>query len=103
MKVNDENRRIRIISQRHGSADPDPDPHQNVMDPRHWERLDQGHLHPPLEHPETNMPRPGIEPVSPASQASSPARAIRTAFAVAIRNLYMYSGKKLTVYFLQNF
>ncbi len=22
------------ISQRHGSADPDP--HQNVMDPRHW-------------------------------------------------------------------
>ncbi len=21
------------ISQRHGSADPDPDPHQNVMDP----------------------------------------------------------------------
>jgi hypothetical protein len=23
------------ISQRHGSADPDPDPHQNVMDPRH--------------------------------------------------------------------
>jgi hypothetical protein len=24
------------ISQRHGSADPDPDPHQNVMDPEHW-------------------------------------------------------------------
>jgi hypothetical protein len=24
------------ISQRHGSADPDPDPHQNVMDPKHW-------------------------------------------------------------------
>jgi hypothetical protein len=26
------------ISQRHGSADPypDPDPHQNVMDPQHW-------------------------------------------------------------------
>jgi hypothetical protein len=23
------------ISQRHGSADPDPDPHQNVMDPQH--------------------------------------------------------------------
>jgi hypothetical protein len=23
------------ISQRHGSADPDPDPHQNVMDPEH--------------------------------------------------------------------
>jgi hypothetical protein len=24
----------RSISQRHGSADPDP--HQNVMDPQHW-------------------------------------------------------------------
>jgi hypothetical protein len=38
LKVNDENRRIRIRirfrihSQRHGSADLDPDPHQNVMD-----------------------------------------------------------------------
>jgi hypothetical protein len=25
----------RSISQRHGSADPDPDPAQNVMDPQH--------------------------------------------------------------------
>ncbi len=25
----------RSISQMHGSADPDPDPHQNVMDPEH--------------------------------------------------------------------
>ena len=25
-----------FISQRHGSADPDPDPPQNVMDPQHW-------------------------------------------------------------------
>jgi hypothetical protein len=24
------------ISQRHGSADLDPDPPQNVMDPQHW-------------------------------------------------------------------
>ncbi len=24
------------IPQRHGSADLDPDPHQNVMDPQHW-------------------------------------------------------------------
>jgi hypothetical protein len=23
------------IGQRHGSADPEPDPHQNVMDPQH--------------------------------------------------------------------
>jgi hypothetical protein len=39
LKVNDENSRIRIHygSQRHGSADldPDPDPPQNVMDPEH--------------------------------------------------------------------
>ncbi len=50
-KVNDENSRIRIhdpdpgsgsesesgsISQRLGSAYPDPDPPQNVMDPQHW-------------------------------------------------------------------
>jgi hypothetical protein len=29
------------ISQRHGSADPhpDPDPHQNVMDPQHWSEV----------------------------------------------------------------
>ncbi len=24
------------ISQRYGSADPDPDPQKNVMDPQHW-------------------------------------------------------------------
>jgi hypothetical protein len=38
LKVNDENRMIRIRpdpNKRHGSADPDPDPHQNVMDPQH--------------------------------------------------------------------
>ena len=48
LKVNDENSRIRIqvpdpgsgsgsesISQKHGSEDPDADPHQNVMDPQH--------------------------------------------------------------------
>ncbi len=26
------------ICQRHGSADSDPDPHQNVMDPQHWQK-----------------------------------------------------------------
>ncbi len=26
------------ISQRNGSVDPDPDPHQNVMDPQHGEK-----------------------------------------------------------------
>ncbi len=28
----------RSISQRHGSADPYPDPSQNVMDPQHWRK-----------------------------------------------------------------
>jgi hypothetical protein len=27
------------ISQRHGSADPVPDPLQNVMDPQHWSQI----------------------------------------------------------------
>jgi hypothetical protein len=27
------------VSQRHGSADPDPDPPQNDMDPQHWLRI----------------------------------------------------------------
>jgi hypothetical protein len=27
------------ISQRHGSADPDLDPHHNVIDPQHWLKL----------------------------------------------------------------
>ncbi len=31
------------ISQKHGSADPDPDPPQNVMDPEHW--LTHTHTH----------------------------------------------------------
>ncbi len=26
------------ISQRHGSADPDPDPSQNIMDPEHCQK-----------------------------------------------------------------
>jgi hypothetical protein len=25
-----------FICQRHGSAVPDPDPHQNIMDPQNW-------------------------------------------------------------------
>jgi hypothetical protein len=36
LKVNDKRAGSGSISQRHGSADPDPDPHQNVMDPQHW-------------------------------------------------------------------
>jgi hypothetical protein len=29
------------IRQRHGSADPDPDPPQNVMDPQHCQKVPQ--------------------------------------------------------------
>jgi hypothetical protein len=32
------------ISQRHGSADPDPDPHQNVMDPQHCSVVSSPHV-----------------------------------------------------------
>jgi hypothetical protein len=32
------------ISQRHGSTDPDPDPHQNVMDPEHWFKAVRFHM-----------------------------------------------------------
>ncbi len=37
MKVNDEKSKIQIQDpdQRHGSADPDQDPYQNVIDPQH--------------------------------------------------------------------
>jgi hypothetical protein len=53
-------------------------------------RIDQGHLHPLLEHHESNESRPGIEPRSPASPARTlQARALRAAYADAIRNLYM--------------
>jgi hypothetical protein len=27
------------ISQRHGSVDTDPNPHQNLMDPEHWIKI----------------------------------------------------------------
>ncbi len=35
------------INQRHGSADPDPDPHQNVMDPQHCPKLNAPVRYPP--------------------------------------------------------
>jgi hypothetical protein len=45
-------------------------------------RHDQGYLHPLLllEHPKTNMSRPGIEPGSPASQASTLAKSCLNSF-----------------------
>ncbi len=58
-------------------------------------RLDQGRLHPQLEHPETIMSRPGIE-LGPPAQASTIAK--RYSNAVTIRNLYntlFYEQKSL--------
>jgi hypothetical protein len=45
------------ISQRHGSADPDPDPYQNVMDPQHCQRV--------------SLSLPGLEIKATASPQSS--------------------------------
>ncbi len=43
----------RSISQRHGSADPhpDPDPHQIVMDPQHWNFQEHANDVPTLDEP----------------------------------------------------
>jgi hypothetical protein len=35
MKIDGSGSESGSISQRHESTDPDPDPHQNVMDPQH--------------------------------------------------------------------
>ncbi len=53
-------------------------------------RLDQDHIHPLLEHHETNMSRPGIGPRAACftGEQSSKELSIRRAYAVAIRNLY---------------
>ncbi len=61
------------------------------------ERLDLGHLHSLLEHPETNMSWPGIIPVSPASQASTLAKIYSSNYAVAIQNLYMAAKVHVTL------
>jgi hypothetical protein len=60
------------ICQRHGSSDPDPDPHQNVMDPQHcilrsiihcfgsgsaWIRIDFGRLAPDPDPDGQNEPQ----------------------------------------------
>jgi hypothetical protein len=50
--------------------------------------LTQGVLHPLLEHPETNLSRPGIESDRLRHRRALLQRAIRMAHGVAIRNLY---------------
>ncbi len=56
-------------------------------------RLDQGHLHPLLEHPETNMSRPGVEPEPPASQASHSLHTSVGANAVFLRIYLAWASK----------
>jgi hypothetical protein len=41
------------ISQRHGKSDPDPDPHQNVMDPEHCFFIIKDDKHSP--HPQVKV------------------------------------------------
>ncbi len=36
---------VGFISQRYGSGDPDPDPHQNVTDPQLWLLHHRVHIH----------------------------------------------------------
>ncbi len=55
-----------------------------------FERLDQRHLHPLPEHPETHLSLPGIEPGLPASQYSSKELFEK----LAIRNPYRIVGKE---------
>jgi hypothetical protein len=53
-------------------------------------RLDQGHLHPLLEHPETNMSRPGIKPGPPGEYSSKELfeQLMSICCCVVIRNLF---------------
>jgi len=39
LKINDERNGSGSMSQRYGFGVPDPDPHQNVVDPKHWLKL----------------------------------------------------------------
>ncbi len=55
-------------------------------------RLDQGHLHSLLEHPETNMSRPGVEPEPPASQASHSLHISVGANAVFLRIYFVWDS-----------
>jgi hypothetical protein len=50
------------------------------------ERLDQGHLHPKLRGPETNMSRPGIK-LGP--EASILAKSCLNSVLISIRNIYI--------------
>jgi hypothetical protein len=62
--------RAESISKRHGSGDPDPDPHQNVMDPQHclkvMHRWDHWFTDPPRLL-SSECPRPSMAPLSVSS------------------------------------
>ncbi len=53
------------------------------------ERLDHGHLHPLLEHRETNMSRPGIEPGSPVAGKYSSKELFEQILNIYSEHLYM--------------
>ncbi len=48
--------------------------HPYTVNYRTMERLDQGHLHPPLEHPRSTCPGRGLNPRPPGPQASTQAK-----------------------------
>jgi hypothetical protein len=51
------------------------------------ERLDQGHLHPLIEKPETDMSRPGIERWPPQREASTIAKSYSNSLLIAILSI----------------
>ncbi len=53
------------------------------------EGLDQGHLHPKLEVPKTDISGPGIEPGPPQWESSTPEKSHSNSLLIAIRNIYI--------------
>jgi hypothetical protein len=53
-----------------------------VVYSRFMEKLDEGHLHPSIKHPD--MSRPGIEPPTNCTERALYQRAITTAYSIAI-------------------
>jgi hypothetical protein len=73
------------------------DNNKNIM-----KRLDLGHLYFLLEHPETNMSRPEIEPGWPASQASTLAKSYSKSFCCCYSEP-LYSINDIVCFFGSNF
>jgi hypothetical protein len=54
-------------------------------------KLDQGHSHPKLEVSETDMSRPGIEPVPPRYEECTLEKSDWNNLLIAIRNIYIWA------------